>query len=74
MSEFNNNISNWDVSNVTDMEGMFSNSVFNNNISKWKINFDCYTESMFENCPIRDEYKPKCLQLNEAFSFDSVNK
>jgi len=32
-SKFNNNISNWDVSNVTTMEGIFEKSVFNNDIS-----------------------------------------
>jgi len=28
---------------------------------------------MFNGCFIRDEYKPK-IKLQEAFSFDSVNK
>jgi len=32
-SKFNGDISQWDVSNVTNMCGMFSNSVFNGDIS-----------------------------------------
>jgi surface protein len=32
-SEFNGDISNWDVSNVTNMEGIFYNSKFNGDIS-----------------------------------------
>jgi len=32
-SSFNGDISKWDVSNVTDMNGMFSNSIFNKDIS-----------------------------------------
>jgi surface protein len=28
-------ISIWDTSNVTDMNGMFSNSMFNGDVSKW---------------------------------------
>jgi hypothetical protein len=58
-SKYNGNISEWDVSNVTDMRHMFKDSQFNQDISNWKINPNCRTESMFENCPIRDEYKPK---------------
>jgi surface protein len=29
---------------------------------------------MFDGCAINNEYKPKCLQLNESFDFDNVNK
>ena len=34
---FNQDISSWDVSNVTDMGGMFSNSSFNQDISSWDV-------------------------------------
>ena len=33
--EFNGDISNWDVSNVTEMKWIFSNSEFNGDISNW---------------------------------------
>jgi surface protein len=36
-SEFNGDISRWDVSKVTDMSGMFSNSEFNGDISRWDV-------------------------------------
>jgi surface protein len=35
--EYNGDISNWDVSNVTDMYGMFSDSQFNGDISNWDV-------------------------------------
>jgi len=36
-SNFNGDISEWDVSNVTDMSFMFQNSKFNGDISKWDV-------------------------------------
>ena len=62
-SYFNSNISDWDVSNVTDMCRMFYyNKEFNQNISNWVINDNCDTDKMFYFCPIKNEYKPKKLQ------------
>ncbi len=37
ISQFNGDISMWDVSNVTDMSWMFSHSLFNGNISNWDV-------------------------------------
>ena len=37
LSNFNGDISNWDVSNVTDMGHMFAHSDFNGNISDWDV-------------------------------------
>ena len=35
---FNQDLSNWNVSNVTDMLGMFSNcGVFNSDLSSWNV-------------------------------------
>ena len=36
-SEFNGDISGWDVGNVTDMHSMFYNSKFNGDISNWNV-------------------------------------
>ena len=37
LSNFNGDMSNWDVSNVTDMSHMFAHSDFNGNISDWDV-------------------------------------
>ena len=37
-SSFNQNLNNWDVSNVTVMDGMFDKAtVFNGNIGSWNV-------------------------------------
>jgi surface protein len=36
-SQFNGDISKWDVSNVTNIKNMFSKSQFKGDISKWKL-------------------------------------
>ena len=48
LSNFNGDISNWDVSNVTDMKCMFSHSDFNGNISDWDVSNVKDMESMFD--------------------------
>ena len=58
-SQFNRDISKWDVSNVEFMSGMFFESKFNKDISKWKIKKNCVVSIMFADCPIKEEYKPE---------------
>ena len=58
-SDFNGDISKWDVSNVTNMEHMFFRSKFNGDISKWDVSNVTDMEFMFDNCPIEEKYKPK---------------
>ena len=36
-SNFNGDISKWDVSNVNNMDSMFRDSEFNGDISKWEL-------------------------------------
>ena len=36
-SKFDQDISNWNVSNVTNMSGMFSDSKFDRDISNWDL-------------------------------------
>ena len=45
MSEFNGDISNWDVSNVTSMAKMFMNSKFGGDISNWDVS---YVDNFYE--------------------------
>ena len=45
--QFNNDISNWDVSNVIDMDGMFMNSIFNEDISNWDVSSVTNMKDMF---------------------------
>ena len=46
-------ISNWDVSNVNNMQGMFSNSEkFNQHLSKWNVSNVMDMSFMFENATI----------------------
>ena len=50
VSQFNQNISTWDVSNVTNMGRMFYSynpSIFNQNISKWDVSNVTNMEAMF---------------------------
>ena len=46
-SEFNGNISEWDVSKVTDMSSMFYHSAFNGDISRWNVSKVTDMSSMF---------------------------
>ena len=57
---FNQDISKWNVSNVTDMRYMFYwCSKFNQDISGWDVQNVKSSESMFSNCHIQVTYKPK---------------
>ena len=46
-SDFNGDISRWDVSNVTNMEFMFEYSKFDGDISKWNVSNVTTMENMF---------------------------
>jgi surface protein len=48
-SQFNGDISKWDVSNVTNMILMFEQSQFNGDISKWNVSKMANVGYMFEN-------------------------
>ena len=55
--DFNQNISSWDVSNVTDMQRMFWNSEqFNKDISFWDISSVTNMEGMFFGFFIQSRY------------------
>ena len=55
-------ISDWDVSSVTDMSNMFECcESFNQDLSKWNVLNVTNKTDMFYNCPIKYEYKPKFI-------------
>jgi surface protein len=47
-------ISKWDVSNVTDMYGMFMHSKFIGDISNWNVSKVQDMTRMFEKCPLEN--------------------
>jgi surface protein len=47
LSKFNGDISKWDVSNVENMQGMFSNTIFTGDISNWNVSKVKLMRSMF---------------------------
>ena len=58
-TDFNGDISKWDVSNVTDMNYIFTNcKSFNQDISNWDVSNVKSKDKMFNNCPIEEKYKP----------------
>ena len=58
-SDFNGDISRWNVSKVTNMKCMFAYSNFNSDISKWNVSNVIRKLFIFDNCPIEEKYKPK---------------
>ena len=50
LEDFDGDISEWDVSSVTNMKGMFNASRFNGDISKWDVSNVTNSEGMFEDC------------------------
>ena len=57
---FNGDISNWDVSNVTNMYAMFYNcKTFNQDISSWDVSKVTNMRNMFSGCKIKEKYKQK---------------
>jgi hypothetical protein len=58
-AKFNQDISQWDVSKVMDMNYMFCHSKFRKDIYKWKVNPKCKTYQMFYLCNIKQHFIPK---------------
>ena len=56
MSNFNGDISEWDVSNVKDMTSMFDDSNFNGDISNWDVSNVKYMGYMFYRSPLEKNH------------------
>ena len=50
----NGDISNWDVSNVENMGGMFQSSKFKGDISNWDVSKVTNMRNMFFNSPLEN--------------------
>jgi len=46
---FNQDLNNWDTSNVTDMAGMFTGSLFNQDIGGWNVSSVTDMSKMFHS-------------------------
>ena len=53
LDQFNGDISQWDVSNVTNMSGMFAGSEFNGDISQWDVSNVTNMSGMFNDSPLK---------------------
>merc|ERR1712054_180547 len=77
-SSFNQDISRWNVSTVTNMSYMFSiASSFNQNIGKWPIKTDCDTNGMFHGCLIvKETFEGKLYgdKIAKYFNLDNGNE
>lgn len=81
-SEFNGDISEWDVASAKSMAHMFNGSSFNGNLSKWNVSRVENMSHMFKNSAFNGDiskwsphnlYKAKSMFENSAFSGDISN-
>ena len=77
ISNFNQNISNWNVSNVINMYEMFYESDFNNNISNWDVSNVINMYNMFNNSNFNQDVNNWYIKLNlncDLINFGTLNK
>ncbi len=81
-SNFNQNISNWNVSNVKAMNNIFSHSKFNHDLTNWKpislllpLDKDIFSNKiMFSNCPAPKPYWSEAQDVSTAVRSYWLNK
>ena len=64
-------INNWDMSNVTDIKGMFYNAVVNIPLDKWNMQSVTNASSLFQNATFTQQVMPKGTAV---FAFRGRNK
>ena len=74
---FNGDISQWDVSNVIDMSGMFYGSQFNSDISQWDVSSVTDMHSMFRESQFNSDISQwdvsNVIFMNSMFSHSQFN-
>ena len=72
--QFNSDISNWDVSSVTTMQGMFqNNTAFNQDISAWDVSNVINMASMFTNSTVNTTSYNQPLNAWDVSSVTNMN-
>ena len=72
-AKFNNDISHWNTSNITNMNGMFKNArIFNSNLNEWDTSSVAGMNSMFEDAssfdqPIKDWNTGRVTDMTNMF-------
>ena len=69
-SDFNGDISGWDVSNVLSMMQMFSNSNFDGDLSKWNVKNVASMDSMFYNSKFTG--KNGIFKVNDGYKISNM--
>ena len=75
-TEFNQDISNWNVNNVKYFQFMFAYSKFNNNINNWNVSNAIDMVSMFANSKFNQDISTWFNKLNKKcilLSFGKLN-
>lgn len=78
-TNFNSNISHWDVSNVTNMKNMFQRAAsFNQDISCWDVSNVTSMEGLFESTIFNQPLNPwklnSCLTIKSMFKRSEFNQ
>ncbi|MBT3406191.1 BspA family leucine-rich repeat surface protein, partial [Candidatus Woesearchaeota archaeon] len=77
-SNFNQNISGWDVSSVTYMQSMFFNSQFNQSLNTWNVSNVGNMAGMFSNSPFNQDIGnwnvSSVVDMNAMFSLSPFNQ
>jgi len=66
-SNFNKNISEWNISNISDMSYMFYNLKFNKDISNWFLKLN-------KNCKLRYFIKNNNININSYNDFKQYHR
>ena len=78
LSKFNGDISNWNVSRVTDMSNMFSHSRFNGDISDWDVSNVTNMDSMFYDSMFNSDISTwdvsNVIDMDFMFTYSNFNR